>query len=234
VNLLLIEHNELRPDGRFLLRDSRVSHIRKVLKTQVGDRLRAGIIGGERGEAELLSIDRDGAELSFRKTGEATNPQELELFIALPRPLIFKRILEFAASVAVAKLTFINAKRVESSFFQAGILEPETVRRHMLLGMEQGSSTYLPEVLVREDLSVLSGLEQLARDPSELTVCHPDPVGDAARINGGPARLVIGPEGGWTPEEIEVFRSADCAFKSLSSFILRTDNAVVYAVASVD
>lgn len=233
MNLLLIEQRELGPGGVFYLRDSRVSHLRKVLKTQVGERLRAGVIGGVVGEAELLHIDRDEAGFRFNELSGPTLPQPIQLIIALPRPQIFKRILEFSASVAISQLTFINAARVESSYFQAGILDGATIHRHLLLGMEQGCSTYLPQVFIHEGIQPCRGLPKLAPDLSELTVFHPESAVEVSRPRQlERQQLVIGPEGGWTSEEVAAFHAAGCHFRSLSSFILRTDNAVVYAVAT--
>ena len=238
MNLLLIEREELSPEGRFKLRDGRVTHIRKVLRLGPGGVLRAGIISGGIGNAEIESIGERSIDLRFTESTEGTLPQSLELIVALPRPQIFKKILEFAASVAVSKLTFIKAERVEPSFFQAKILDPAIIRRHLLLGMEQGMSTYFPSVELRSDLSVLRNFSAVAERLDTLYVCHPDgdtPSNFSSPRNGhSPIRLAIGPEGGWTEPEIRVFRAAECRFLSLSPFVLRTDNAVVYAVAAAN
>jgi 16S rRNA (uracil1498-N3)-methyltransferase len=51
--------------------------------------------------------------------------------------------------------------------------------------------------------------------------------------SGPKATLAIGPEGGWTDSEIEAGRAAQFREASLGSLILRTETAVVAALAAV-
>jgi 16S rRNA (uracil1498-N3)-methyltransferase len=48
------------------------------------------------------------------------------------------------------------------------------------------------------------------------------------------AALAIGPEGGWTDEEIQCARSGKFVEASLGKLILRTETAVVAALACVN
>ena len=64
MNLLL-----LRPDDRWLdhqtvvLNDQRAHHIRTVLKAAAGETLRAGLLGGQLGQAVLTSVAEEGVTL---------------------------------------------------------------------------------------------------------------------------------------------------------------------------
>ena len=45
--------------------------------------------------------------------------------------------------------------------------------------------------------------------------------------------VFIGPEGGWTPAEIETFKNTDIAIRSLGPQVLRAETAVVAALAQL-
>jgi 16S rRNA (uracil1498-N3)-methyltransferase len=47
------------------------------------------------------------------------------------------------------------------------------------------------------------------------------------------ATLAVGPEGGWTDRELEIARQAGFQEASLGKLILRTETAVVAALASI-
>jgi 16S rRNA U1498 N3-methylase RsmE len=55
VNLVLLEPEELRPDGTAALRDRRATHLRDVLRAGPGDRVQAGLVGGRMGAAEVVA-----------------------------------------------------------------------------------------------------------------------------------------------------------------------------------
>ena len=124
MNLVLFEPDEIDAAGIVRLDDRRSQHIIKVLGSQPGDRLKAGIVNGPAGKAEVLSISRDSKAsmviLRFNADdGHVPVKPFCDLIIALPRPIMLKRLLAQAAELGVGKIFLINANRVEKSFFQA-------------------------------------------------------------------------------------------------------------------
>ena len=60
MNLLLVERHEIDGEprgGHVRLTDRRADHIRRGLRSKVGESLRVGLIGGARGEARIATID---------------------------------------------------------------------------------------------------------------------------------------------------------------------------------
>ncbi len=57
MNFLLLHPDELRADGRAVLRDRRADHVRTVLRAEAGQTLRAGVVGGGLGTAVVLAVD---------------------------------------------------------------------------------------------------------------------------------------------------------------------------------
>ncbi len=149
MNLLLLEPEELRPDGTARLDGRRARHAREVLGAVPGSRIRAGVVGGRMGEAEIVGAGKDELVLSPRLDQEPPPPAPLQLLLALPRPKILRRVLQAVASMGVKRVVLCGSYRVERSYFASPALAPAALRTELLLGLEQGRDTVLPRVEVR-------------------------------------------------------------------------------------
>ncbi len=134
MNLVLVEPSEL-VDGRVVLRDPdrRVHHLRTVIKIQVGSRIRAGVVGGLVGTAEVIE-NGDRLVLAMSLGDAAPEPLSIELVLAIPRPKMLTRVIEAAASFGVARITLTNAWRVDKSYLDSPRLEPAVLAHAARLG----------------------------------------------------------------------------------------------------
>ncbi len=240
MNLLLVDGAEI-DEGRLRLTDRRAEHLRKILRVETGRTLRVGRIGGGIGEGRVVSLDGDAVELAVELPDEPALRPAVDLIVALPRPQVLKRVLQYAAAMGVGRIDLINAWRVEKSFFQSPLLEPPSIRRHLLLGAEQGMSTWLPEVTIEKRF--VACLEKLAArsDPPLGLVADPQAeapievaLPDLASERGRRVELAIGPEGGWIDREVETFRQAGFRAVSLGPWILRLETALAAALAQLE
>ena len=65
MNLLLLEEADFIAADRVVLRDRRLTHMQEVHRSEVGDSLRVGRIGGLMGNAKLLRLESGEAELQI-------------------------------------------------------------------------------------------------------------------------------------------------------------------------
>jgi 16S rRNA (uracil1498-N3)-methyltransferase len=237
VNLLLLDPAELAPDGTARLSDRRARHVVEVLRATAGDRIQAGVVGGRMGEAEVVSASPAEVVLSPRLDRDPPPPAPVSLLLALPRPKILRKVLAATASMGVKRLVLLGSYRVEKSYWGSPLLEPAATREHLLLGLEQGRDTVLPEVVVRRFFKpfVEDELEATFHGETRL-LAHPH---DAAPLEtrapeGVRAALAIGPEGGWTAYEADALRARGFTPFSLGPRVLRVDAAVPYAVGQVE
>ena len=135
--------------------------------------------------------------------------------------------------MGVKRIVLLGSWRVEKSYWASPHLEAEAMRGELLLGLEQGRDTVLPEVLLRRLFKpfVEDELDAVLPEPVRL-LAHPAgaPSLGALDPTGSRAALAIGPEGGWTPYEAEQLRRRGFVPFSLGPRVLRVDAAVPYAV----
>lgn len=237
MNLLLIEASELAPDGTARLAGRRALHVHRVLRASAGDRIQAGVIGGRMGEAEVLSASEGEVVIAPRLEHPPPPPSPVALLAAVPRPKILRRLLQAVASMGVKRLVLLGSYRVEKSYFGTPFLEPAAIRAELVLGLEQGRDTVLPEVSLRRFFKpfVEDELDETFPTRARL-LAHPSGSEPLETLAPGAERacLAIGPEGGWTPYEAAALCARGFTPFSLGPRVLRVDAAVPYAVGQVE
>jgi len=234
VNLLLVDPAELTGDATCTLRDRRAQHLRTVLGAAVGSQVRAGVIGGGIGRAELLADDGTAITLRLTLTEPAPAPLPIELVLAIPRPKVLTRVIEAAAAFGVARIELTNAWRVDKSYLHSPSLEPDALAHAARLGAEQGGTTWLPEIAVHRRLMTLLDA-RWPGPPAVKLVAHPGapPIETAVMGPPAPLALAIGPEGGWIARELDTFIDRGFSPVSLGAQILRVETAVAAALGQL-
>ncbi|MCI5125207.1 MAG: 16S rRNA (uracil(1498)-N(3))-methyltransferase [Candidatus Electrothrix sp. AR5] len=237
MNLLLFEQHELDDADRLSLIDHRAKHIHTVLKLKVGDTLRIGIVNGKMGRGEIIRMDDNVVELEVQLDGVPPPPPDVELILALPRPIMLQRILKQATVMGVRRFHLIRSAKVEKSFFQTPVLEPKKIKALLQEGLTQAVDTYLPEVLihhrfkpfVQDIVPTLNGYGLLAHPGVTAKLSDLSPrSGEKKKI-----LLAVGPEGGWNDFEVDNFLAQGFAVFSMGERILHVDTAVVALLAQL-
>jgi len=234
MNIILFEEGELR-NNSLLLTDHRAKHVVKVLRSKIEDILRVGILGGAMGTAVVANIHRKypfAVELSVNLTDIPDPAPAIDLLLALPRPIMLKRILSQVTALGVGQIFIINASRVEKSFWEAGILEPEEYRPHLIHGLEQAVDTIIPALHIRRHFRhfVEDELPAMAKNYAHFLLAHPGgtrPLATCMQNRRGSVLYAIGPEGGWVDSEVETFMRVGMESFSIGSRILKVDTAVI-------
>ena len=227
MNLLLFTTADRIGSDKIRVAGRRLQHLTQVHKARPGDKLRVGELGGKMGLGKVLEITARQAILSVDLTETAPQKLPIQLVLALPRPKMLRRILRTIAEFGVTELHLINSYRVEKSYWQSPVLEEHVIRDYLLQGLEQSKDTILPVVTCHrrfkpfvEDIfpGLIAGREALLAHPGDHPPAPCGPCSDTV--------LIIGPEGGFIPYEVEKFQQAGCHTVSLGPRILRVENAV--------
>ena len=229
VNLILFDVGELeRPLPHS---DPRAAHLARVLKRGVGDRFDAGIANGPRGKAVVRAMTAEGLSIAFEPAAVPPPLDAIHLLIALPRPQTARKILNEASALGVASLRFFRGEKGEPGYAQSTLWSSGEWKRHLMDGAAQAFDTRLPEVAHFESLAeavrAAPAGARIALDNYEST--------ERLRPSGAPppVTLAFGPERGWSGPERSLLRESRFRLADLGSRVLRTETAVVSAVALV-
>ncbi len=225
--ILLFPDDFITPKTRVRLNDRRYVHIRDIHRAKTGDELSVGLIGDRIGTGKITALTGDGLEMDVSLNLQPPAPLPVTLILALPRPNIFKRTLQTASAMGVKKIFFVHSNRTEKSFWLSPILRPEKIQEQLILGLEQGKDTVLPDVQSRKGFKpfVEDELPDLIRGTRAL-VAHPEAAQECPRALSEPVTLMIGPEGGFIPYEIKKLTELGFTPVHLGNRILRVDTAV--------
>ena len=261
MNRILFEKDEI-VNGVATFGGERAAHVMNVLHGEVGQVLKTGEVDGSVGTSEILSIEQsEQSEESnnYRISVRCTHDQKsilpwIDLILAPPRPRVMKRLLPQLATMGVGRIFLVGAKKVEKDFWGATLLKPENYRPLLIDGLMQAGTSILPTLETRRNFRkfVKEELDALWPEAKRI-VAHPYGA-DSTRIfaNVANAResfaeihsiredsrseavlLAVGPEGGWTDEEVALLEEHGFARYSLGSRILRTDTATIALLAQL-
>lgn len=228
MNLILLFNDDFKNGmERVSLRGRRLQHVREVHRASVGDRLCVGLLDGLIGTGTVTRIDDEALEMYINLDRDPPPPLNATLILALPRPIVLKRILLSASSMGVKRIILLHTRRVEKSYWNSPALSEESIREQLILGLEQARDTILPQVLLRPKFKPFVEDELTGIIEGTLpVVAHPEASEPCPRNVGCPVTLAIGPEGGFIPYEIEMLEA--CGFKqvSIGERVLRVETAV--------
>ena len=233
LNLILFEPAELNQP--LPLRDARALHLLDVLRCREGAAFDAGIVDGPRGKGTLVAVGAESLTLSFAWGGEPPPLAPISIIVGLPRPQTARKILQEATTLGVGAMQFVATEKCEASYAQSTLWSSGEWRRHLIAGAEQAFDTRLPQVawgrtLAEALAAAQAGALRIALDHYEASAALGDlPLGDKPQG----AVLAFGPERGWSGKDRDWLRASGFTLAHLGTRVLRTETAVVAAVALV-
>lgn len=203
-------------------------YLTSVMRLSVGAELL--LFNGRDGEwrATLVEATKRGCLL---KAEEQTRPMrlgpDLDLIVAMVKRGRVETIVEKAAELGARRVRLTITRRTNVDFVKLGRLDAIAME-----AAEQTGRLDVPEVADPEKLDkILDGWDPARR----LVFCDEGgdarPAIEALAGTGDPAAILIGPEGGFAPEERERLRGlAFVTPVSLGPRILRADTAAISAM----
>ena len=250
MNRILFEKDEI-VDGLATFGGERAEHVMNVLHGEVGQILKTGEIDGLVGTSVITAISRLPSPVSSPSITVSCSHTErsivpwVDLILAPPRPRVMKRLLPQLAALGVGRIFLVGAKKVEKDFWGATLLKEENYRPLLVDGLMQAGTSMLPQLETRRNFRKFVKEEVDGLWPSAMRiVAHPYGA-DSTRIFANVANvresfasirgdsrfaavlLAVGPEGGWTDEEVALLEEHGFSRYSLGARILKTDTATV-------
>ncbi|MBL7662232.1 RsmE family RNA methyltransferase [bacterium] len=238
MNLLIIEKSDLLDIRTALVADDRARHLIEIKKVKLGTEIAVGLIDSWLGKARVVELQAKQVKLEIIEQAEVEREFDLTLLLALPRPQLLKKVLQIAGMWGVKEIIFSGSEKVEKSYFQSIVLEPQTLKKHLVDGMSQGVNIFLPQVRVEKHLKQALELIQntkdkfLAEKTAEQKLIN-FYVHNREKSNYDKILVALGPEGGFMPSEIDAFVQSGFLMFNISPYVLRVDVALSAALAQL-
>jgi 16S rRNA (uracil1498-N3)-methyltransferase len=210
-------------------------HLGRVLRAQTGQLYE--LSDGERvWLGRIASVGRDRVEFALVEELPAYHPRvDVTLLLAVVKFEAFEWAIEKATELGVTTIVPLAAGRSEKALLTAAAKRAERWKKIVLEASQQSRRARVPVLseLAKPEKAFASSKEGLSVMLSErATASHLGKVLENQRATK--AILAIGPEGGWTDAEFEAAQICGFLEASLGRLILRTETAVIAALASLN
>jgi 16S rRNA (uracil1498-N3)-methyltransferase len=180
-------------------------------------------------------VARDSVEFALLEELPAQEPRlHVVLLLSVVKFDAFEWAIEKATELGVAELVPLAAARSEKALVAAAEKRSERWRKIVFEAAQQSRRVKLPvlQPIARPEAAFAARADRLGIFLSELAEAPALRVVLRDRA-ASQAVLAIGPEGGWTDEERDAAVKAGLHEASLGRLILRTETAVIAALASL-
>ncbi|HKS75746.1 MAG TPA: RsmE family RNA methyltransferase [Terriglobales bacterium] len=214
------------------LSGTHADHLTRVLRVRKGQEFdivangvvrsgRVSTIGDHRVEFELGDEIPAGLALA-----------DLTLFLAIFKFDRMEWAIEKATELGVARIIPLIAQRTDAHLSSAAEKRVERWRRIAIQASEQSRRVATPEIAaptkLRDTVTPADSLNILLSEIEEGVSLREIL---SERENSRELSLAIGPEGGWTQDELDFFQKGGWISVSLGPTILRAETATIAAVA---
>ena len=227
MNIVLLNANQDCSSDIWSIEDQRqIKHLNQHLQLKAGDTLKVGVRDGQRYLTEVQSITAQQIMLRPIQAENVPNKVPVHLILALPRPKVLRRIIMDAVTLGVERISLIHSYRVDKSYWQSPFMQQ--LDDYVTLGLEQAGDTIVPEIQLYKRFKpfVEDVLPTLITKQRPAYVAHPYAEQSMPHAIAHGCNLIVGPEGGFIPYEIELLKKNGCQAMSLGNRILRTETAV--------
>ena len=246
-------------NNRVIIEGGDVNHIRNVLRMRPGEEISVGT--GEddneyRCEIESLEEDRVTCILRFIKSSGVESPADIILFQGLPKADKMEMIIQKCVELGVAEIVPVSCERcivkLDDKKADAKVKRWQGIAE---AAAKQSKRAVIPGITVplsmKEALKKASGMDikiipyELARGMEKtaeifgrISGLNTENKAENKSENNTEGRpqiaVFIGPEGGFTEEEIKLAKECGVEPVSLGKRILRTETAGMAVLAWID
>lgn len=224
--------DEVRGD-KAALTGKHAEHLSRVLRARVGQEFDVSAAGRLR-RGRVVAVEEDRVEFALGEELPASAEAQVTLLLAIYKFDRMEWALEKLTELGAARVVPVIARRTDPRLAKAAAKRVERWRRIAQEAAEQSRRLAPPEILVPaklKDAVATAALTRVVLAESEQAVS----LADVVRVHpaGESLALAVGPEGGWTEDELRLFAESGWTAASLGQRILRAETAAIAAMAVV-
>jgi len=203
-----------------------VNRLKNVLRFNVGDRFM--VCDGNCAEAEvtITMIDQKSCLVKIEKAYQNNNEpkNDVRLFCSILKRANFELVVQKATEVGVAEITPIIGERTVKT--NLNIKRLQTIAHE---AAEQSGRGVVPVIHEPQLLKMAIANSPMNQSLNIMFDPRGDPMDLSISASDRRISAYVGPEGGWSPEELRLARSHNFQIASLGSLILRGETAAIIA-----
>jgi 16S rRNA (uracil1498-N3)-methyltransferase len=221
------------------LTGDQAAHLARVLRASPGQ-IYDIVANGFLHRAEITGVSEKQVDFLLHEELQSDAALPLHLLLAVFKFDHMEWAIEKSTELGVSRITPILARRTEKHLALAATKRAERWRRIALEASKQSRRTDIPGIA--DPIHLKLALEQeksptrLLLSETEQTTTLTAALEDSVRATASEAvsqqvAIAIGPEGGWTPEEMSLFTQHQWQPVTLGPRILRAETAAIAAIA---
>lgn len=223
---------------RAALLGEHADHLLRVLRARVGQEFDIATGSAVR-RGRITSITNDRVEFELGEELSEGKSAEITLLLAIFKFDRMEWAIEKCTELGVMRIVPVIARRTDSHLAAASNKRVERWRRIVRQAAEQARRSAPTEIAapikLSEALDVAAALRIVLSESEEQTLLRDivNPNSLDVEQEGNRIVLALGPEGGWTDDELLSFHQAGWISASLGNTILRAETAAIAATAIV-
>ena len=228
MNIVLLDSRQTQSELWSITAQRQLEHLKTHVNVQVGDFLKVGIRDGKRYLTQIVAISEHAIQVQPLQEDFVPAKLPVTLVVALPRPKVLRRLVMDAVTLGVDRLVLIHSYRVDKSYWQSPFLQQ--LDHYVTLGLEQAGDTVAPKIELYKRFKpfVEDVLPTWITEQNPAFVAHPYAEQKMPFAIEQRCTVIIGPEGGFIPYEIDLLIKNGCQAMSLGNRIIRTETVIPY------
>jgi 16S rRNA (uracil1498-N3)-methyltransferase len=209
-------------------------HLARVLRAQPGQIFDV-VANGFLRRATVVNVTESEVTFALGEELEAEAALPVHLLLAIIKFDHYEWGLEKLTELGAARITPVIARRTEKHLAHASAKRVERWRRIALEAAKQSRRSDLPQVddplPLKQALAHVSAPTKLLLAETEQENTLRNELGSGGVRELGEIALGIGPEGGWTADEMKLFSESGWRHITLGPRILRAETAAIAALS---
>jgi len=217
--------------NRAALVGGHADHLVRVLRARVGQEFDI-VTGTTRRAGRITKVTDQRVEFELGDEIAAVEVPNITLLLAIFKFDRMEWAIEKCTELGVSRIVPLVARRTDAHLAASAAKRVERWERMVRQAAEQSRRAMPPEVLLPLKLKeavALTASTRILLAEAEQQVTLKDAL--QSRSPSSDLLLAVGPEGGWTEEEVALFSQAGWTSASLGNTILRAETAAIAATA---
>lgn len=220
--------------NEILVSKKEAHHILNVMRLSEGNEIAAFDGTGKEYIGRILGADRKGLRIAIDKINkpDIKNSIEVELYQSLPKRARMDFIVEKATELGVNAIVPLITERTIARHGDRGPGKQSRWQNIAISAAKQCGRLDVPAV--KKVVYFKDALKRIGEFDKTLMAClyeGTEHIKNTVLNFKGRILVMVGPEGDFTPKEIEAARSAGARLVSLGRLVLRVDTAALYLLS---